>query len=449
MKAKTRSRWLVSLFALLALPLLVHCSSPDEGSAVIGVAGQALTTEDVTKVLITITAGTGSSHPSFPITQELLKTGGQWKGTIGKIPSGAGRIFKAEAFDSGDVLLYEGSQNEVTITKDQPAIVLIFLQQKTPPDPFVNSIPRIDAFTASANAIQPGESVSLAVTASDADNDPLTYAWSAKDGNGDPAGTFPGGNTGTTATWESPLTEGTYIISVTVSDDKGGSATTSLTVTVAPLDGLANLSLDFNTWPVISSLVATPENPIAPSGEVSLNLTASDADGDDLQYAWVSDCGGSFSSTSAEDPTWTAPSVAPESGLCKLTVTVTDHKGGQPRGGSNTAEITLEIGSPMPANLAPVVTHTFQSSLTVDNNGEVTLRVEATDPESAALSFSWSASHGSLGTPAHNANDSQIVWTAPADVCSPETLAATVTVNIEDADGQITTHIFQLSGDCP
>ena len=70
-----------------------------------------------------------------------------------------------------------------------------------------------------------------------------------------------------------------------------------------------------------------------------LQARASDADGDSLSYSWSQTSPaspqGSFSSTSSDSPTWTAPTVN-ETTPFTLSVTVSDGKGG-----NTTATLTL------------------------------------------------------------------------------------------------------------
>jgi hypothetical protein len=80
----------------------------------------------------------------------------------------------------------------------------------------VNIPPVITSLTPDATDVAPEASCTITCTASDEDGDTLTYTWSATDG------TITG--TGNSVSWEAPAAEGTYTISVEVSD---GAATTS------------------------------------------------------------------------------------------------------------------------------------------------------------------------------------------------------------------------------
>ena len=150
-----------------------------------------------------------------------------------------------------------------------------------------NKAPEIASLTPSATVVGPGGSCTLTCTASDPDEDDiLTYAWSAT------AGAITG--TGSSATWTAPATEGTYTISVIVSDDKGGTATESCDIEVA------------NTPPVITSL-APGATAVGPGGSCTVTCTASDPDGDTITYTW-SATGGAISGTGST-VTWTAPAT--------------------------------------------------------------------------------------------------------------------------------------------
>ena len=81
--------------------------------------------------------------------------------------------------------------------------------------------------TVSANppVVEPGQTTNLTGTATDPDGDPLTFRWTA------PAGTFSNPNAANTV-WTAPNTPGNQTLTLTVTDNRGGSATSSITIPV-------------------------------------------------------------------------------------------------------------------------------------------------------------------------------------------------------------------------
>ena len=100
----------------------------------------------------------------------------------------------------------------------------------------INLAPQIGDIQKSAFYVAPGGNVVFTINASDPNNDQLTYNWSA---NG---GTLTG--TGNTRSWTAPANEGSFQISVTVTDPGGLSAQASTTI-------------------LVKNFVATPGNIIA------------------------------------------------------------------------------------------------------------------------------------------------------------------------------------------
>ena len=97
-----------------------------------------------------------------------------------------------------------------------------------PPPPAAPPANRPPTVSASCDPceVQVGETSNMAATASNPDNDPLTYRWSA------PTGTFDRANEAT-AVWTAPNQAGPVPISVTVDDGRGGTASDTVTVQVA------------------------------------------------------------------------------------------------------------------------------------------------------------------------------------------------------------------------
>jgi hypothetical protein len=92
-----------------------------------------------------------------------------------------------------------------------------------------NNAPQISTVYSSADSAIVGEMVTIHCDATDADGDPLTYDWQASGGTIQP--------NGNSADWTAPDTTGSYQITVTVTDGRGGEArqTSTLRAVEAPI----------------------------------------------------------------------------------------------------------------------------------------------------------------------------------------------------------------------
>jgi PKD repeat protein len=140
-----------------------------------------------------------------------------------------------------------------------------------------NAAPVLTASAAPTGTIGAGDSVAFNATATDADNDTLTYAWDF----GDTA----------TSTQQNPIhtynTPGTYTAKVTVSDGKGGTASKTFTITVelrkvtvnTPIGGdvATQLSLNLGAGPTTLGKI-TPGVAADYTASVSASITSTAGD---------------------------------------------------------------------------------------------------------------------------------------------------------------------------
>ena len=179
---------------------------------------------------------------------------------------------------SGSAMGANGRQNNF---RAGTGLVLRWGFPKAPPPP-VNH-PPIAACSANPVSVYggSGDTVAVHVNASDPDNDPLTYSYTAT------GGTVEG--TGPDARWSmAGLGVGTYTVTAKVDDGKGGTASCAADVKVEEKP---------NHPPVISC--APDHSPILPGEHATIISTASDPDNDPLTYSYTA-TGGQIAGNGAQ-----------------------------------------------------------------------------------------------------------------------------------------------------
>ncbi len=215
-----------------------------------------------------------------------------------------------------------------------------------------NQSPVIKNLTAQPAALKPDERTELRCEVTDPDGDTLTYAWSAN-----------GGVFSETVTkqfwteWRAPKFTGVFVITVNVSDGRGGTATKSL-----------NMSVVDNRAPVISSLTVSP--PVLKRGETgAITIIATDPDGDPLTYTWLTSTGKVAGAGNVGS--WQAPTV---DGTYEIQVVVSDGKDGGKTNGSIKIQVQNPEGSVTLAQLPA-------ESGTVASNGDLSATYRVGDDE--------------------------------------------------------------------
>jgi outer membrane protein OmpA-like peptidoglycan-associated protein/opacity protein-like surface antigen len=188
------------------------------------------------------------------------------------------------------------------------------------PPPPVNH-PPVAACSASPVSVYEGsgDSVAVHVNASDPDNDPLTYSYTATGGTVE--GTGPDGR------WNmAGLGAGTYTLTVKVDDGRGGVASCTADIKVEQKP---------NHPPVISC--APDHSPILPGEHAAIISTASDPDNDPLTYSYTA-TGGQITGSGAQ-VRFDAAGLQPGTYTVKCMVS-------DGRGGNAEASTTVDVKEP-------------------------------------------------------------------------------------------------------
>ncbi|MCJ7553008.1 MAG: T9SS type A sorting domain-containing protein, partial [Ignavibacteriaceae bacterium] len=193
----------------------------------------------------------------------------------------------------------------ITFDLDQAfvdGVVIDYLSGQT----VANYTPRIKSLASDLQVVVLNDSAKIYCTSIDKDSDPLTYQWSVT------GGSFSG--TGSVINWLAPSSPGTFTIACNVSDGKGGTSSDSISIEAVEY---------INNDPIITGITADPRK-IHLSSESEINCSATDPDGDTLDYNW-SAIFGIISGTGATI-TWTAPT---SEGNYYITCVVNDGRGGE------------------------------------------------------------------------------------------------------------------------
>jgi len=216
---------------------------------------------------------------------------------------------------SGSALAVSSRQNNF---RAATGLVLRFGIPNPPPPP---NHPPVAACTANPSSVfaGSGDTVAVHVNASDPDNDPLTYSYSATGGTVD--------GTGPDVRWNSSgVAVGTYTVNLKVDDGRGGTASCAVDITVEQKPNrppTATLSIE--------------RSPIQPGERTGVTCNGSDPDNDPLTYSYAATGGqivGSGSNVQFD-------SAGLQPGTYTVTCTVNDG-----RGGTADASGTVEVKEP-------------------------------------------------------------------------------------------------------
>lgn len=224
-----------------------------------------------------------------------------------------------------------------------------------------NEAPSIASITATPPQTILGGDIELSASASDPENDDLTYEWSA------PAEWTIADASAAQTTITAPDTYGsTARVTLTVTDPEGASASSEIVVSTAGNDA-----------PIISSINANPQS-VLRGGDIQLAVTANDPNGDTLSYQWTAPTGWSLDDATLAQPTLTAPAQSGET--ASIEVTVTDAEGL-----TSTGSVVVSTT----ANNVPTLSSLSASPTQTEPGGTITLAAVASDADGDALNYTW------------------------------------------------------------
>ena len=256
------------------------------------------------------------------------------------LSSGQTYEYRVRAFNSaGD----SGYSNTASATTPTPNVPPIALAQATPVS---GTVPLAVNFTGS--------------NSSDSDGTIVSYAWTFGDG----------GNSAQANPSHSYATAGTFVASLTVTDDDGATDTDTVTISVTQP---ANVS-------PVANAQATPSSGVAPLAVNFTGSNSSDSDGTIVSYAWTFGDGGNSAQANPSHSYATA-------GTFVASLTVTDDDGA-----TDTDTVTISVTQP--ANVSPVA-----NAQATPSSGVAPLAVNFTgsnssDSDGTIVSYAWTFGDG-------------------------------------------------------
>ena len=303
----------------------------NESNAPAANAGADQTVNENTQVTLN---GTGSSDPNDDtLTFSWIQTSGQTVTLIGD--NTANSTFLAPLVTVETDLIFELTVGDGNggLSTDRVTITVLDTVNENPiasagPDRYVEENAR----------------VTLQGSGSDPNGDSLAFSWSQTN---EPTVQLNGANTAS-PTFTAPQVTGTtdLVFTLTVSDGRGGTAISTVTITVLDTS-TALLPEDTNRNPIAN---AGPDRNVEENVRVTLQGSGSDPDDDTLTFSWSQTAGLGVDLAGARTSTasFTAPQAA-ETTTLVFTLTVSDSRGGT---NADSVRITVRetITVPEPGN---------------------------------------------------------------------------------------------------
>ena len=270
----------------------------------------------------------------------------------------------------------------------------------------------------SNKSIRRHRTLRFSASATDADNDPITYSIS----NGAKSGMRIDSETGQ-FTWTPGAGQSGGTITIRASDGRGGTATrnVSITVTEPPAQ---------SSPPTLDAI--GPKSRTG-TGRVSFRVRARDPNNLDISF---SASGGSFgTATKQSDGKWTALYTSPNyssAGVKYVTITATA-SGGSPANETDAETVTITVSANRPPVLQSI------GNKTVRRGETLTFRARATDPEDDTITYTESgvgSINSSTGIFSYSPSSSTSLGNKTATITATATGGSdseTITITVEAA----------------
>ncbi len=255
------------------------------------------------------------------------------------------------------------TDNDGVVDTDQVTVLV---------DPAPPNIPPVANVGADLEITLPINSVSISGSGADSDGTIASYNWSRISGPNSPTST----PTNQPAITFSGLIAGSYVLRLSVTDNKGAVGQKDVNVKVNPQP--------VNVPPVAN---AGSDQPIVlPINLVTLNGSGTDSDGTIAQYKWLEINGPSIALFSSGTNATTQAQNLVE-GIYVFRLVVTDNKGV-----STFDEVAVTV-KPIPFNLPPVSSAGGNKIITLPTNSTV-LNGSGTDTDGSIAGYTWSQISG-------------------------------------------------------
>jgi hypothetical protein len=361
------------------------------------------------------------SGPNMPkLVVPLKPMGIQWEAEIGMLPASDGNTLVVEALDArGDVVLTSLTSG-ISVFSSRTVLAAMVVQKPAPQLPPTVEGPRIAALVSSSVKARPGEFLKLDASVLGIDPyNPQSYQWTAS------AGVL-SSPTSVSTSWTAPSSPTPVIFTFKVEDGRGASASASFSIVVDYVN-VTPAHVSFDHGPLVTQIAEPPEQ-VKLGQSTPVGATVADEEPGSLTYEWSAACPGLWEDASLATarfiPGYQGGST--QCTECSMDLTVTDRLG---------SRITRKISMCVSPEVAPEglaqIEETRQSSPTAGPREDVTFEVKAMDPLRKGVSFSWSASEGTLGEPTGNGSMSEVVWTAPQCVKEGDKVSVTATATNE------------------